>query len=125
MNIINVNDKMKLYVEFFFEHQIIIKMFHFQTTQYGAHKASDEYLQKFLNNHDKFMEVAQGVYGKLELENIKLDIDLHKNNITTHLDIFIKFLNLINKIEKNSGLLTIKDEMLNDVNQFKYLLLFK
>ena len=28
-------------------HQIVLKLFHFQTTTYGAHKASDAYLEKY------------------------------------------------------------------------------
>ena len=117
-------NNMKLYTDFFFKHQIIIKMFHFQTTSYGNHKASDEYLIKFLDNHDKFMEVAQGIYGKLNIDKLQLNVNLYNNDLVTHLDIFIKFLNCINKMEKNTGLISIKDDMLNDVNQFKYLLLF-
>lgn len=116
---------MKLYVDFFFKHQIIIKMFHFQTSNYGAHKASDSYLEKFLNNHDKFMEIAQGLYGKLNMNNIQLNVNLYKDNLIQHLDIFIKFLNYMHKFETDTGLLSIKDDMLNDVNQFKYLLSFK
>ena len=46
-------------------HHIAMKMFHFQTDSYAAHKASDTYIEEFLKFHDTFMETAQGIYGKM------------------------------------------------------------
>jgi hypothetical protein len=121
---------MEVIVKIFFEHQIIIKMFHFQTLSYGAHKASDEYLEKFLVNHDKFMEVIQGINGKLSMDTIKMDINININNLHNHLSEFINILRNIDKFKTvkkciiDVGLLAIRDEMLVDVNQFMYLLTF-
>lgn len=35
-------------------------MFHFQTKNYGAHKASDKYPEKFAVNFDRYVEVVHG-----------------------------------------------------------------
>jgi hypothetical protein len=112
---------------FFFRHQLKIKMYHFQTKSYGAHKASDSYLSEFEQKLDKFMEVAQGIVGKLELKKIKLELfTLDDQTITDELDLFIKTLGMFDKvINKYSELLNIRDEMVADAKQLKYLLTFK
>ena len=112
---------------FFFRHQLTIKLYHFQTECYGAHKASDNYLDKFTGNLDRFMEVGQGIVGKIDISEIDLKIKSHQDsNIQDCLDRFITVLNNLGKmIPENSDLLTIRDEMLADANQFKYLLKFK
>ena len=109
-------------------HQIILKLFHFQTTKYGAHKASDGYLEKYLQNMDKFLEVAQGVYGKLTLKKYTLSGTAHSDdNITKHLDGMNSYLReKINPIlDNNTELINIRDELIGDIQQLKYLLTFK
>ena len=103
----------------FFEHQIQIKMLHFQTKDYGAHKELDTYLQKFLTNFDKYMEVSQGISGRLKLT--KLDIQI---STTPKLNDFIRIINK-SKNQVSSDLSAILDDMTADVNQLKYLLTFK
>lgn len=111
----------------FFRHQIVIKMFHFQTKYYGAHKASDTYLDKFNSNFDQFMEVAQGRYGRITARNINLNVSTASDeNIISELDDLI---NLLSEMERNFAnikeLLAIRDTMMADAQQFKYLLTFK
>ena len=112
---------------FFFRHQIKIKMYHFQTESYGAHKASDSYLETFEQKLDKFMEVAQGIVGKLQTKNINLNIaTVNDKTILEELNTFIKTLRMFDKvIATYSELLNIRDEMVGDAEQFKYLLTFK
>ena len=94
-------------IKIFFQHQLEIKMYHFQTKLYGAHKASDMYHGGFLEKMDKFLEAAQGIAGQTKLQTVDL-----------------KFKTLDDMII-NKDLLAIRDEMIADANQFKYLLLFK
>ena len=112
---------------FFFRHQIRIKMYHFQTGLYGAHKASDSYLDTFEQKLDKFMEVAQGIVGKLQTKNINLNIiTVNDGTILEELNNFIKTLRMLDKvINTYSELLNIRDEMVADAEQLKYLLTFK
>ena len=112
----------------FFEHQIKLKMFHFQTSNYGAHKASDKYLEKFAENFDRFMEVAQGIYNKLQTQEISLKFQLNNDeNIKDELKKFAEILNNDSDsfYQNNKDLLAIRDEMLADVNQLLYLLTFE
>ena len=112
---------------YFFRHQIKIKMYHFQTESYGAHKASDSYLETFEQKLDKFMEVAQGIVGKLQTKNINLNIiTVNDGTILEELNNFIKTLRMLDKvINTYSELLNIRDEMVADAEQLKYLLTFK
>lgn len=114
-------------VRVFFKHQMQLKMFHFQTKGYGAHKASDSYSETFADNFDKFMEVSQGTFGRLETNNISLSFDtLTDETIAIELD---KFIDLMRQLDayliRNSDLLNIRDEMVGNAQQLKYLLTFK
>ena len=109
-------------------HQIVMKLFHFQTTTYGAHKASDAYLEKFAGLMDQFLEVAQGIYGKVSLSRYAVSGNTHKNEtINTHLNGMISYLkNKINTILSNyTELINLRDELLSDLEQLKYLLTFQ
>ena len=109
-------------------HQIVLKLFHFQTTTYGAHKASDAYLAKYANNMDRFLEVVQGIYGKFTLKQYGLGGSSHTNeNIGKHLNGMIKyFKDSINDIlGEHTELINIRDELLSEIEQLKYLLTFQ
>lgn len=122
MNIDLLNDLIIV----FFKHQLILKMYHFQTNLYGAHKASDTYLDTFSDNLDKFFEIAQGIYGKLNTKKIHFNFNtLNDSNIFNELNNFVDFLNKIKNNINNTDLLNIIDEMLGNVNQLKYLFTFK
>ena len=109
-----------------FKHQLRIKMFHFQTKKYGAHKASDDYLSKFSGNLDKIMEVAQGHFGRLTTTNINVSFTtINDNNIVSELDSFIDVMKSLDAPLNNyTDLLNIRDEIIGDAAQFKYLLTF-
>lgn len=110
----------------FFQHQIKLKMYHFQTKKYGAHKASDSYLDKLASNFDKFMEVAQGAFGKVETNKININvITIDDNNIYEELDNYINILRKLDgSLKDYSELLNIRDELVADAIQLKYLLSF-
>ncbi len=111
----------------FFRHQLKIKMYHFQTEKYGAHKACDSYLETFEINLDKFMEVGQGIVGKFTTKSINLKFDtLDDNTVNNELNNFIKTLKALNEIlDKHTELLNLRDDMIGNTEQFKYLLTFK
>jgi len=111
----------------FFKHQLQLKMYHFQTQSYGAHKASDSYLETFADKLDKFMEVAQGPFGRLNMQKIKLNFTVvNDSTIQKELDDFIKLLKEWDGTSLNyAELLNIRDELVADAEQLKYLLTFK
>jgi hypothetical protein len=109
-------------------HQIVMKLFHFQTKLYGAHKASDAYLEKFAVTMDKFLEIAQGIYGRLTIKKFKLEGSSHTDeNIMKHIENIIIMLRTgINDILDNyTDLINVRDELVGDIEQLKYLLTFQ
>lgn len=111
-------------ISVFFQHQLTVKMFHFQTKKYGAHKASDEYLKTYSKNFDRFMEVWQGEAGKILDDHIKLEFNVVTDaTIDSHLKSMINYMNKF--VGLSNELATIRDEMLADLQQFRYLLTFE
>jgi len=109
-------------------HQIVLKLFHFQTELYGAHKASDGYLEKFAQTMDKFLEIAQGIYGKITLKKYTLTGSSHSDeNIIKHIDGMITLLRekIDDVLGEYTDLINIRDELVGDAEQLKYLLSFK
>lgn len=118
----------------FFETLLMIKLFHWKTKSFAAHKASDE-LYTSLNDHmDKFVEVLLGKKNnRIDLSS-QLTIPLLDLNSTEQMrkkitDFKTYLVNLSNhpglKSMTNTDLFNIRDEILGDMNQFLYLLSFK
>jgi hypothetical protein len=106
----------------FFEHALLIKLFHFQTERWGAHKASDDYYGKFQAKLDRFMEVAQGEVGTVTVKHMPLQLEtLTDSTIDAYLGSFAR---VLEGIKNSSALRAIRDEMLADLYQFRYLLTF-
>lgn len=102
-----------------------IKLYHWQTKLYSRHKSTDKYIEKLIINIDRFIETYQGIYGRIYIKKnniINLD-DIDDKNIDKICDNMVKWFTkiLTPKIKNNADLLTIKDEMLADLNQLKYL----
>jgi DNA-binding ferritin-like protein len=118
---------------YFFEMLLLIKLYHWKTYSYSTHKATDELYSKFNENMDEFIEVLLGKTGmRIDLTN-KKQISLYDLSNTAQLinkvNSFKSYLvNLTNnkaiKVMTNTDLLSIRDEMLGDMNQFLYLLSF-
>ena len=109
-------------------HQIVMKLFHFQTQQYGAHKASDAYIEKYAGTLDKFLEVAQGIYGKVTLKKYSLAGSSHNDeNIIKHINGMITYwrTKIDDILDNYTDLINIRDELVADADQLKYLLTFK
>jgi len=112
---------------------MMVKLFHWKTHSYATHKATDELYDKLNKNIDRFIEVLLGktnsrVYIKhtksLPLYDLN-NVDIFKRRIED----FKSYLVDLNEepfIKKmsNADLLTIRDEILADLNQFLYLLTF-
>lgn len=110
-------------VSVLFHHQLAIKMFHFQTKKYGAHKAADKYLIKFDANLDRFMEIYQGENGRIKDSQISISfVTLNDSTIDNHLVTMVTYLESMKDL--SSGLINVRDDMLSDIQQFRYLLTF-
>lgn len=114
----------------FYDYQIRLNLYHFQTNSYAGHKASDAHLAKFKIHFDRFLEVWQGVFGKIvfkksetiKLSNVKSTDDIIEATLTIN-----KYLNELARQyeEDHQYLVNLIDEILSDNNQFLYLLTFE
>ena len=111
----------------FFNHQIVCKLFHFQTLNGFRHSKIDAYSAKFNLNFDQFMEVLQGEFGTIDTTEIKINVQaLDDQSILMHFDAMIRFLRdlRINGEKLSAELATIRDQMIIDLQQLKYLFTF-
>jgi DNA-binding ferritin-like protein len=108
----------------------MIKLYHWKTHSYAQHKATDE-LYEELNKHiDRFVEILLGKSNsRIKMLETKMNMyDLEtKNELREHLFEYRQFLVDMNQTfnEKiDTDLLSIRDDILADINQFLYLLTF-
>ena len=119
----NNQDKVNEILKFFFTIQLSIKQYHWSTTLYARHKASDNILEKLDSNIDKFIEVFIGRYNvKPNVSSIKIDKTLltDEGNLNLLSDARL-ILESFNKLITDNELLNIRDEMVADINQTIYL----
>ena len=117
-------------VELFFEMLHTIKLYHWKTTNYAQHKATDELHGKLSENTDKFVEI---MIGKLPTSRERIQyrgdsIPIYdfqsKQEFIKKLEHYISMLQDFNNrfdTKIDSDLLNIRDEMLGDINQTLYL----
>ena len=108
-----------------------LKIYHWQTKNYARHVASDSFVSSLSDKMDKFMEVAQGKSGSR--------IVLAQNNFSFKNQDDISIVNLLQIFKewltndlsthlnpvKDSDLITIRDDILIDLNQTLYLFTFQ
>ena len=124
----------KLHISNFFceliKFQTTIKLFHFQTSHFGGHKASDKLYKDFHKKYDKLLEVYQGKYGRIPSINASIKItSVTDSKIEIYCRRFVKYLQRSTegtcKVKCNSDICNIIDEIIADINQFIYLVSFK
>jgi DNA-binding ferritin-like protein len=118
----------------FLEMLMMVKLYHWRTTSYATHKATDELYTSLNGNIDKFIEVLLGKAGnRIDIIGSKsfslIDID-SQSKLKQKIEGFKGYLVGLNNnktigLMSNSDLLNIRDEILGDLNQFLYLLTFK
>lgn len=118
----------------FLEILMMVKLFHWKTTSYATHKATDELYTKLNGNIDSFIEILLGKSGsRIDLmsnKTIKL-VDLSsQESLKNEVEAFKGYLVSLNDNKalsqmSNSDLFNIRDTILGDLNQFLYLLTFK
>lgn len=118
----------------FLEMLLMVKLFHWKTTSYATHKATDELYTKLNANIDGFIEILLGKSGsRIDLMNnkkIRL-VDLSsQESLKREIALFKGYLvsldeNKAMRSMSNTDLYNIRDTILGDMNQFLYLLTFK
>jgi len=118
---------------YFFEMLLMIKLFHWKTFCYATHKATDQMYEKLNGHMDRFMEVLLGKsnvrMNLVHKKSISL-LDVSREEFMTRIMSFKSYLVNISdhpamKSMSNVDLLTIRDELLADLNQFLYLMSLK
>ena len=109
----------------------VIKVYHWKTRSYAQHKATDELYERLNENIDKFIEILLGKDEsrfKLIHETVR-PIDMaNKNDFKSRVYEYRKFLtdmNIYFDPIMDSDLLSLRDEILGNVNQFLYLMTFE
>jgi hypothetical protein len=111
-------------VTLFFNIRDQVKMYHWQTKSFAEHKATDDLVGTLDTNIDKFVEVYMGRYGRplikktlpvknLTVSGIRAFITRSSAWLSTKLPRMVK--------RTDTDLLNIRDEILADLNQIKYL----
>jgi DNA-binding ferritin-like protein len=107
-----------------------VKLYHWKTSNYVEHKATDELYTNLNLNIDKFVEVMLGKTGsRVNLTGQKSIPLLDYTNVEDfkkEIERYKMFLNGMSADSSlNTALMNIRDELLSNLNQFTYLLTFK
>jgi DNA-binding ferritin-like protein len=117
-------------VKKFMEMLNCIKLFHWQTRSFAKHKASDELYSELNENVDKFVETLLGKQNS-RIKHLEKRLVLYNecingnDSIKTRIFEFCDFLEDMNSYfdkDKDSDILTIRDEILVSLHKFMYLL---
>jgi hypothetical protein len=104
-----------------------VKLYHWKTTSFSTHKATDELYSKLNEKIDEFVEVMLGkreLGGRAKLLNVSLiKLSVYSNNdaFKKQIEMYKDFLLSFNE-SLGVDLLAIRDEILAAFNQFLYLL---
>lgn len=111
-----------------------VKLYHWKTSSYAQHKATDELYSNLNQNIDSFVEIMLGKTGtRVDLTHTKSLPLMDYTNLKCfkqEVEKYKQYLVNMNKdgvinITNNSDLLNVRDEILGNLNQFTYLLTFK
>lgn len=108
-----------------------VKIFHWKTTSYPTHKATDDLHSELSSGIDKFVEIMLGKHGgRVNLSSVKTiefkdfsTVESFKTEINGYKE-YLKSFNTMFDASNDSDLLNIRDELLGNLNQFTYLLTF-
>jgi hypothetical protein len=101
-----------------------VKLYHWQTRSFAEHKATDDLIGTLDTNIDKFVESYMGRYGRPHVRKTLPVKNLTVSGIRNFISKSANWLtsSLPRKVKKtDSDLLNIRDEILSDLNQVKYL----
>lgn len=131
------NVKKSNIIRIFIEMLNLVKLFHWKTDSFSQHKATDELYESLNTNIDRFVEVllGKGTDKGTNLSNSRIHmvnqrIQLIDQNLKTFKDKIYEYraflVDLTNILPKqDTDLISIRDDILADINKFLYLLTFK
>jgi hypothetical protein len=122
-----------------FQIQATLRVSHFLSEKKSDHETLDKFLKKFNKKMDKFIEVWMGKHKKFDLgKNRQVNVyQITKDELFAYLDIVLEFLtgdvvesnvyklskyplkNVMNS-KKNVDLMSIRDDIVRNINRMKY-----
>ena len=112
-----------------------IKLYHWKTHSYPAHKATDELYASLGGHIDKFIEILLGkAQNRITLRSKHIPVKdiASEQEFKREIDAYKSYLVGLNNNKalasggmSNTDLFNIRDEILGDLNQFLYLSTFK
>lgn len=115
-------------IKFLFELQHVIKLYHWNTTSYAQHMATDRTITSILPLIDQFVEIYLGKNKKMD-SNEKLNITITNYNEKKFLDYAQKSIDALIDMKldskKDTDLLNIRDELVASLNTMLYLFKLK
>lgn len=117
-------------IRVFLEILNVVKIYHWKTRSYAQHKATDELYERLNENIDKFIEILLGKDESRFMimnEMVRTIDTTNKSDFKSRVYEYRKFLtdmNIYFDAHLDSDLLSLRDEILGDVNQFLYLMTF-
>jgi len=110
--------------------QLQFKFLHWQTFGDAKHRAYGEIYDSLGDLIDKFTEIMMGKYGRVDFdpEFSLMFQDIKSLSVQNFMDGITEFLvGMTDQLDSryDTDLLNLRDEMLGDINQLKYLLTLK
>jgi hypothetical protein len=122
-----------------FQIQATLRVSHFLSEKKSDHETLDKFLKKFNKKMDKFIEVWMGKHEKFDLgKNRQVNVyQITKDELFDYLDIVLEFLtgdsinssvyklskytlgSVMNN-KKNADLMSIRDDIVKNINRMKY-----
>ncbi len=114
-------------VKFFFSFQLINKLYHWNTTSYARHVASDRFNSILGDLVDKFVEVFIGRYNfKPSVGTIKIEQSyVDDSGIVLLYEQARQYLETLQTKIPDNDLMNIRDELLAEINKNLYLFRLK
>ena len=114
-------------IHFFFTFRDQIKIYHWQTSSYARHKATDDVIKALDEHIDLFVEIWMGKYGRPKLTRGTSLLQLRNMSEKAAVKFVkegIEYLNgpLTRALKgTDTDLANVRDEMLGDLNKLLYL----
>lgn len=118
-------------VHFFLQLRNQIKLYHWQTKVYSRHIATDAILDKLDKSIDSYVEVYIGKYGRPRLTGKNMSFTMHnlsEAGATRLITSSLKYISgpLTKQLHTNdTDLMSIRDDIMADLNQLLYLFTLK
>jgi len=117
-------------VKFLLETQTQFRILHWQTKSFSRHSAYGRIYDSLDDLIDKFVEVCMGKHGRPTFTGgyVLAGRDIEELELTEFINLVCEYLVGLSEDydpKMDSDLLNIRDEMLAEINQLKYLLTLK